>query len=225
MLSILVVLAGFLIGADTGLLMRRTPRNPPAPGTAAYFPTLSVTSALIAGISLAEASLLVLLEHVPELAGWIAGPLLALFGFVWCHGGILEHRLQPLRADEKRPPDEDWDLAGGLPLRQQLGLGLRMGLLLPAAGVRTVPVLTISILIAIAAATAPSEMLRTFSSPRVRLSTVVRTATGALLCALGVGTEIERLSQGTIPALQVALPLAVFAWGACAIALWRSPNR
>ncbi len=223
---ILILLAGILIGADTGLELRRlSSASEAATGPARYFPTLSVASTLIVGIALAEAGLISILDLVPPLASYIAGPVIAIVGFVWFQRAMERHRLRPLRADGTQPSQESWGPAGAAPLRLQLGLAIRMGLLLPAAGVRTVAGLTVSILTAIAVATVSSDVLRCLSSPQVSLTTIVRAATGTLLCALGVGTELERLTQGAIPGFQIAIPLTVFAWGACAIALWRPPDR
>lgn len=222
--SALIVLVGILVGVDTGLQMRRAVNHPVATSAATYFPTLSVTAALLAGIALAEAALLALVEHWPELATYVAGPVLAIYGFVWFQGAVLEHRLRPVRADSSPVVEEELMPAARTPLRTQIGLGARMGLLLCAAGVRSVATLTASIVAAIVVATAEPAVLRAFSSPRVPLPIMVRAATGALLCAIGVGTEVERLTQGAVPTLQVALPLAIFAWGACAVAFWRSPR-
>jgi hypothetical protein len=223
--SVLLALAGILIGADTGLQMRRAGHYSVATNAASYFPTLSITAALLAGIALAEAALLALLEHWPELANYIAGPLLAVYGFVWFQGGVLEHRLRPARADSSPTAEEELMPADRTPLRMQIVLGMRMGLVLCAAGVRSVPTVTASIIAAIVLATAAPPELQAFSSTRVPLPIVVRTANGALLCAIGVGTEVERATQGAVPTFQVALPLVMLAWGMCAITFWRSPRR
>jgi hypothetical protein len=222
--SILSVLAGILIGADTGLLMRRTPQGGGSAQAPTPFPALFVAAALLAGIALAEAALLAVLEHYPEFASYIAGPLLAAYGFFWFQGGMLEHRLRPVRVKAARPAEETSMPAQGTLLQAQIRLGIRMGLLLCAAGTRTIAPLTLSIVTAIVVATAAPESLRSFSPARVPVSIVVRTATGALLFAIGIGTEIERLTGGAVPSLQIALPLTLLAWGACALTLWRSPN-
>jgi hypothetical protein len=222
--SVLIALTGILVGADTGLQMRRAGHPLMATTAASYFPVLSVTAALLTGIALAEVALLALLEHWPELARYIAGPLLAVFGFIWFQGAVLEQRLRPARADSSPVAEERLMPAERSPLRVQIVLGMRMGLVLCAAGVRTVPTLTASIIAAIVLATAAPPTLQAFSSPRVPLPIVVRTATGALLCAIGVGTEVERLTQGAVPTLQVALPLVLLVWGTCAITFWRSPR-
>jgi len=96
--SFLTLLVDILVGADTGLQLRRTVAPLIGTSAAAYLPTLSITAALLAGIGLAEAALLVLMERWPDLASYIAGPVLAVYGFVWFQGGVVEHRLRPDRA-------------------------------------------------------------------------------------------------------------------------------
>ena len=229
MLQLLIILAGILVGTSTGMELRGTLNATVTAGVTAYFPRLSVCAALIAGVALAQSAVIAMTGRWPQVALFISGPLPAIYGFVWFQNSLAIYRLAPQANAERGASSR-----GGAPTHTTLsttitevGLGAQMGLLLCAAGVRDMTALAVSILAAFTAATAEvpgSHQPALASHP---WSDLLRCATGALLCALGVGTVIQRVTEGSLPGGQVTLLLVASFWTAIAIAfrrLFRSPN-
>jgi hypothetical protein len=209
-------IAGCLVGADTGLHLRRVIDQTRAPADH-WFPVLAALTPLVTGVAISQAILLALLNARPELADIVSGPLLVIFGFVWFQNSVAEYRLNATFA-KSRPEGRStlaaWTLSS---VFLRIGLGMQMGLLLCAVGARDLPSLVAALLAELLFAIAPFRFARPLGVP----SEVVRCVAGAALFAIGAGVVLQRATQGEIPALPVTLILALALWPLSALLFWR----
>jgi hypothetical protein len=221
--AVLAVLAGVLIGTNTGLLMRRAQANISPTSASVHFPRLSVLSALVTGTALAEVIVILAIRQWASLAALITGPLLAFYGFFWFSDSLTSYR-QSIAA--KTLPNTA-QAAESLPTRlptsslMQVGLGIQMGFLLCAAGARDLVSLALALCVAFIAGTAVLPE-RAQDAAVQRWPEMTRCATGALLCALGSGTLVERMSERTVSGEAVTAIIAIALWAAASIAVRRA---
>lgn len=213
---VLTALAGILIGLTAGLQMRRARMNVSPESAIALFPRLSALSALITGVVLATGLLILAIRQWTSLAALITGPLLALYGFVSFFDSLTAYRQSAPAQTLQRAIPPASSLA-------EVGLGIQMGLLLCAAGVRDVVFLAPALLAAFIASTGVFPERARFIAV-APWSEIARCAAGAMLCAAGVGALIERMSEHTIRAEPVTVILVVGLWAAAATAFCRAPR-
>jgi hypothetical protein len=217
MLTLVTIIAGGLVGADTGLNLRRliVQTRSAADG---WFPVLSVIAPLVTGIATAQSILIALASRWGQLAYFVSGPLLVVYGFVWFQNAMVESRLSPAL---KEPPSQIpltvpvWEFAFVL---RRIGLGLQMGLLVCAVGACDLRLLVGCVLIALGAALPPPRFLPTRAVPAEPL----RCAAGTLLFAIGAGVMAQRFTHGAVPALQVTLILALALGSIGTVFFWRA---
>ncbi len=207
MLILVIFIAGCLVGADTGLHLRRLIDQTRAQADD-WFPHLAALAPLVTGVAIAQSILLALLDARPELAYIVSGPLLVIYGFVWFQNSVAEYRLHAAFA-EPRPEDRAtlsaWKLSSVL---LRIGLGMQMGLLLCAVGARDLVSLLAALLAALLVAVAPFRFAPQLDLPLEAL----RCVAGAALFAIGAGVVLQQITEGQIPALQVTLILVLALW-------------
>jgi len=215
MLILVIFITGCLVGADTGLHLRRLIDQTRSQADD-WFPQVAALAPLVTGIAIAQSILLALLTRWPELAYVASGPLLVIYGFVWFQNSVAEYRPHAAFAEsrpEDRPTLSAWKLS---PVLLRIGLGMQMGLLLCAVGARDVVSLPAALLAALLVATATPRF-----TPLGLRSEVLRYVTGAALFAIGAGVVLQQLTQGEIPALPVTLILALALWPLGVLLFWR----
>jgi hypothetical protein len=216
MLILTIFIAGCLVGADTGLHLRRLIDQTHSEMDR-WFPVLAALAPLVTGIAISQSILLALLNARPELVYIVSGPLLVIYGFVWFQNSVTEYRVNAAAAQsrpEGRSTLSAWKLTSVL---LRIGLGMQMGLLLCAAGARDLVSLLAALLAALLVARAPFR----FAQPRGAPSEVLRCVAGAALFAIGTGVVLQQVTQGEIPALPVTLILAFGLWPLGVLLFWR----
>lgn len=211
MLILVIFIAGCLVGADTGLHLRRLIDQTHARADH-WFPDLAVLAPLVAGVAIAQSILLALLNARPELAYIVSGPLLVIYGFVWFQNSVAEYRWNAT-CPESRP--EGRSTLPSVLLR--IGLGMQMGLLLCAVGARDLVSLLAAFLAALLVARQPFRFAQPLGVP----SEVLRCVAGSALFATGAGVVVQQLTQGDISARPVTLILALALWPLGVLLFWR----
>jgi len=223
MLAVLIAIASVLIGASLGLQARRLRENATASVAGTFFPHLSVAAALITGLALTEWLIVVAVLQWPSLATFITGPLPTFWGFTWfCEFlAFCRHSTGPQSQEGISAPA--LSVAPGIPTLPlpQIGLGALMGLLLCAVGARDLGSMGLALICALLAATATVPPTLRYYASQI-WPEVVRGLTGALLCAVGVGTSTERMTEHAVPALAVTIVLTSAFWTLAASAFRRA---